>query len=93
MMTKTHMSCDIAGFLSNMKGRKLDGVIHTDDGKPMSGREARAELTKLLSEGKKVIRMCDKKDCPDFDEYGGGCPGHPVYNDGSVIEPNEIGSL
>lgn len=25
--------------------------------------------------------MGDSDDCPNFDYYGGGCPGHPVTKD------------
>ena len=43
----------------------------------------REEAFYHLEKGHKVLPMCDEDECPDFDYFGGGCPGHDVkyYDD------------
>ena len=35
--------------------------------------------------------LCDEDECPDFDYFGGGCPGHDVhyYDDDKEITKEE----
>lgn len=77
MAKRIHMSVNIKGFLRNFKGKHLNGMM-TDNGVPLSGRECRNRLYRMLSEGKKLIRTCDESECPDFDEFENGCPGHEI---------------
>lgn len=36
------------------------------------------ETISHLSLGHTCLPMCAKKDCPDFDYFGKGCPGHDI---------------
>lgn len=51
----------------------------TYNGRYMSDLEARNYLMDHIEKGHKVLPMCDENECPDFDYYGGGCPGHDVH--------------
>ena len=44
-----------------------------------------------LEKGHKVLPLCDEDECPDFDYFGGGCPGHDVhyYDDDKEITKEE----
>lgn len=75
--TSRHMGVDIQGFLNNYKRRKMTGLMKDDDGREMSDKECREYLTECLSIGWKVLPMCGLNECPGFDVFGGGCPGHP----------------
>lgn len=74
-----HMSINIKGMLGYYRKRSMRGVIINDDGTPLTDVEARNYLYNHLTLGHTVIPMCDDKDCPDFDYFGGGCPGHGVH--------------
>lgn len=76
---KVHMSIDIRGLANHYRGRSMLGLMTDDDGRMMSDKEVRAELQRHLSLGHTVLPMCDEKDCPDFDYFGKGCPGHDVH--------------
>jgi hypothetical protein len=71
-----HMGMSIQGFLNNWKGRKMKGLMTDDNGREMSDKECRNYLAECQSKGWKVIPMCGLNECPDFDFFGGGCPGH-----------------
>jgi len=71
-----HMGVDIQGFLNNYKRRKMVGLMTDDDGKPMSDKQCREYLAECLSKGWTVLPMCGLDECPEFDYFGKGCPGH-----------------
>ena len=73
------MSINIRGLANNYRGRSMMGLMTDDNGKIMTDKEVRAELQRHLLLGHTVLPMCDDKDCPDFDYFGGGCPGHGVH--------------
>ncbi len=68
------MSVSIDGLLRNYKRRKIN-FMEDDNGRPMTDKEARAEIARLQSLGHKLIPTAD---CAGFDPFGGGCPGHEV---------------
>jgi len=72
MITKIHMSTNIAGLLRNFKRKKIT-FFEDENGNPMSDAEARAELAKYQALGYKLIPV---NGCDGFDPFGGGCPGH-----------------
>lgn len=72
-----HISLDIRGFLMNHTAdRDYRGIFRYDDGKLMSGHEAKFELLRQLSLGRKVIPAVG---CNNFD-YETGCKGHQVQD-------------
>ncbi len=78
MKTKHHMSVNIEGLLKQYKRKKIT-FFEDDNGKRLSDSEARAEISRLLSLGHKLIPT--SKECEGFDPFGGGCPGHLVEDD------------
>lgn len=70
---KVHLCLDITGFLMN-NTRKEDyrGMFKHDDGRLMSTDEAKRELLRQLSLGRKVLPLGD---CDNFD-FQEGCLGH-----------------
>lgn len=76
---KQHLSVDISGMLKYYRRKSMNGLMRDDNGRLMNDKEVRAELQRHLSLGHTVLPMCDDKDCPDFDYFGGGCPGHGVH--------------
>lgn len=90
------MSIDISGMLKYYRRKSMRGVMSDDNGRPMSDEEVRAELQRHLSLGHKIIPLCNDKDCPDFDYFGGGCPGHGIHyfdNDNREISKEEYERL
>lgn len=75
---KIHMAINIRGMIEHYRRKSMRGVI-TDNGRPLSDEDARNYLYDLLAKGYKIMPMCDEKDCPEFDYFGGGCPGHDVH--------------
>jgi hypothetical protein len=73
---RIHMSASIGGLLRKTD-QQLD-MIMSDENGPLSGSAARQKLEAMQAEGRTLIRACDESECPDFDEFGGGCPGHPI---------------
>lgn len=72
------MSVDIQGML-NFYGRKsMKGLMRHEDGTPCTNKEVRDHLNHHLSLGHTCLPMCAEKDCPDFDYFGKGCPGHDI---------------
>lgn len=91
-IAKRHLSIDIQGFLNHYYRRSMKGLMLDDDGRLMTDKEVRAELKRHLSLGHTVLPMCDEKECPDFDYFGGGCPGHDIHyydDDGNEILKEE----
>lgn len=74
-----HISVNIRGMLANCRRKSMDGLIIDDDGRELSDKEVRDYLYDHLEKGHKVLPMCDEDKCPDFDYFGGGCPGHDVH--------------
>jgi hypothetical protein len=67
---------DIEGFLAQNKHQSLIwwGTIFTEDGKPVPGVKAIANLQNALERGQRMISMGG---CPNFDPVT-GCPGHEI---------------
>lgn len=78
MRTKRHMSANIQGLLDRYKGKVLN-ILDDGNGKTLSDYEARKELAELQSKGHTLIPCGD---CEGFDPFGGGCPGHPIKEEG-----------
>ena len=73
-----HMCVNIHGILNYYRRKSMAGLF-TYIGRYMSDIEARNYLMGHIEKGHKVLPMCDENECPDFDYYGGGCPGHDVH--------------
>lgn len=71
-----HMGMSIEGFLRNYKNRKMTGLMTDDNGREMSDKECRDYLAKCQVKGWKLLPMCGHDECPDFDRFENGCPGH-----------------
>lgn len=71
-MTIRHLSQSIAGLLRNNPVGTLDFVLD-DKGNPLSDKEARIRLNKMLEQGSKYLPT--NSECVGFD-YVTGCPGH-----------------
>ena len=78
-----HMCIDIAGVL-RWPDKTLCKLFKEEDGTKRAGSYVRDFLKMELLKGRKVLPMCDPKDCPGFD-YVSGCPGHE--------EPKESGGV
>lgn len=94
-VAKRHMGINIQGMLEYYRRRSMRGLIINDDGKPMTDTEARQYLYNHLKQGHSVLPMCDDKECPDFDYFGGGCPGHGIHyfdNDNNEITKEQYES-
>ncbi len=72
------MSINIQGILNNYKGRKIT-IFSDDNGNAVSDSEARKYLAECLAKGWQKIPMCKDNECPNFDHFGGGCPGHHEF--------------
>lgn len=68
-----HMRLDIRGALLNWDDRMFRGMFKTDDGRTMTEREAKLQLMDELAKGRNYIPYGD---CPGFDPFNNGCPGH-----------------
>ncbi len=55
--------------------KNLQGIFE-EDNKVLSHTEAKEHIEELLGMGWISIPMCGSDDCPDFDYFSGGCPGH-----------------
>lgn len=80
MVIMRHLSYDIKGVLKLYEGKSMDGLL-TVEGKTLNDSEARQFLNDCIEKGYKCLPMGSSDDCPNFDYYGGGCPGHPVTKD------------
>jgi hypothetical protein len=74
--TTRHMCVDIQGLLNMYKRRKMVDVMTTDEGRKMSDAECREYLAKCQSNGWTVLPLVTGAECPDFDYFRHGCPGH-----------------
>lgn len=66
-----HMQWNIRGALKRTD-KELDGLMEYEDGRKLSGAEARKFLTECLEKGWRVFPVGK---CEGFD-YQTGCPGH-----------------
>ncbi len=83
-MSKTyHMCISVTGVLANWSEKRLRGVFQHDDGRPMTGHDAKLFLLEELAKGHRVI-PCGKP-CEGFDYAGDGCPGHEVDHEGAPV--------
>ena len=73
-----HPCGNIRGILNYYRRKSMAGLF-TCNGRYMSDMEARNYLMDHIEKGHKVLPMCNENECPDFDYYGGGCPGHDVH--------------
>ena len=73
------MSVNIRGMLDYCRRKSIAGLIIDDKGRGLSDKESRDYLYDHLEKGHKVLPMCDADECPDFDYFGGGCPGHDIH--------------
>ena len=73
-----HTCVNIRGILNLYRRKSMAGFI-IDDDRYMSDIEARNYLLDHIEKGHKVLPMCDEDECPNFDYFGGGCPGHDVH--------------
>lgn len=80
MITRCHLSWSINGILKLYKRKSMDGLL-TIGRKVLNDSEARQFLNECIEKGYKCLPLCNSDDCPDFDYYGGGCPGHAVEED------------
>ena len=69
-----HCCLSVRGVLMNWSDQQFKGVFKSDDGTPLSAREAKETLLDELSKGHEVIPFGPA--CEGFDYSGGGCPGH-----------------
>lgn len=76
----THMRASIEGLLQNFKRKKITFMLD-DDGRPMSDKQARAEIKRLQYLGHKYI-PCGK--CEGFDPFENGCPGHDMPEESEI---------
>lgn len=75
---RRHMSINLSGMLRNYEHESMKGLLLDDNGKELSDKQCRQYIAQCQSKGWKVIPMCDEKECPGFDYFGGGCPGHEI---------------
>lgn len=73
-----HMCVNIRGMLNHFRRKSMAGLI-VDKGRELSDEEARNYLYDHIEKGHKVLPMCNEDECPNFDYFGGGCPGHDVH--------------
>ena len=73
-----HMSANIRGMLNCFKRDSTAGRMG-DHGRELSDEESRNDLYDHLEKGHKVLPLCEEDECPDFDYFGGGCPGHDIH--------------
>lgn len=87
---KTHLSVNIQGLLNLYRRKSMTGIMEDEDGRKLTDKEVRAELQQHLELGHTVLPICNEKECPDFNYFGGGCPGHDVRyyddNDNEITE-------
>lgn len=75
---RRHMSVNLEGMLRNYKKKSMKGFFLDDKGKEMSDKECREYIRQCQAKGWKKIPMCDETECPDFDHFENGCPGHEI---------------
>jgi hypothetical protein len=72
---KIHTCIDIENLM-RVHGRKSLDFFTADDGTPLTDSEVRAKFKAALAKGHRLYPLCKDGECPDFDPYVNGCPGH-----------------
>lgn len=80
-----HLAIDLRGLLNNYQGREID-IFIDDDGRPLSDVQARIYIEQCLAKGWSLIPSCDDKECPEFDHFFNGCPGHTTKKDTNFLD-------
>lgn len=75
---RRHMSVNLEGMLRNYKKKSMKGFFLDDKGRELSDKECREYIAECQAKGWKKIPMCDESECPDFDYFENGCPGHEI---------------
>lgn len=75
---RNHMSINLEGMLRNHKHKSMKGFFLDDKGNEMSDKECREYIAECQAKGWKKIPMCADEECPDFDHFENGCPGHEI---------------
>lgn len=75
---RRHMAMNLAGLLRNYGRRSLKGFFFDEKGREMSDAECREYIAECQAKGWKVIPMCGEAECPNFDHFDKGCPGHRI---------------
>ena len=86
-----HLCVNIRCMLNQFRRKSMEGLI-VDKGRELSDEEVRNYLYDHIEKGHKVLPMCDEDECPDFDYFGCGCPGHNIRyydDDGNEITKEE----
>lgn len=73
-----HLSMSIEGCLRHAGRKNLTGFMKHDDGRDATDAEIRRYLRECQLKGWTVVPCCKEAECPDFDHFGGGCPGHEI---------------
>lgn len=81
MKKRVHMVVDIRGVL-RWPNRKLAGMFVHEDGRSLSGPDAREFLLDQLELGHRVLPMGEP--CEGF-SYQTGCPGHEVTDESLTL--------
>jgi len=78
-----HMHLDLCGFLRQhpKPTKKMNGLFHDDDGRPMTSEEAWHKLKCAKLEGKTGIPL---RGCDNFNPKTGECLGHECTDDGGA---------
>ena len=76
--TRRHMAMNLAGLLRNYGRKSLKGFFFDEKGREISDAECRKYIAECQAKGWKVIPMCSESECPNFDYFGKGCPGHRI---------------
>lgn len=75
---RRHMAMNLAGLLRNYGRKSLKGFFFDEKGREMSDAECREYIAECQAKGWKVIPMCGEAECPNFDHFDKGCPGHRI---------------
>lgn len=79
MRKRYHMSININGILRNYGKKSLKGFFLKEDGGDCTDKESREYIAECQQKGYKVIPFgYTDEECPGFDYFGGGCPGHEI---------------
>jgi len=75
MYVRHHLSISIQGILNRHKRKKIN-FFSDENGDEISDKKAREYLKECQQKGYKILPCCGEEECPDFDYFENGCPGH-----------------
>ncbi len=75
---RRHTSVNLEGLLRIYRKKSMRGFFLDDKGKELSDKECRDYIAQCQAKGWKKIPMCDESECPGFDHFEKGCPGHEI---------------